>query len=301
MLDLHRLWLLRELHLRGTLAAVAEAHSYSPSAVSQQLKVLEAEAGVALLEPVGRRVRLTRPAERLVEHTEAILAILEGARADLDSAHSAIAGTVRIAVFQTAAHALLPPALDALGASFPELRVLVSDREPETALPALVAGEFDLVLLEEYPALPQRRRPDIQYHHLMADPIQLAQPGDHPYSGLEELADRPWIMEPAGSLARAWAITVCRNAGFEPDVRYETSDLLLHTHLVRTGHAVAFLPALLSVHDDPAIRLDPLPGQPTRRISVATRRGASEHPALKAIRQVLGSVAKTGDPGQRQR
>ena len=83
MLDLHRLRLLRELKHRGTLAAVAEALAYTPSAISQQLSVLETEAGVPLLERTGRRVRLTPAAERLVEHTEAILERLEQARADL--------------------------------------------------------------------------------------------------------------------------------------------------------------------------------------------------------------------------
>ena len=85
MLDLHRLRLLRELKHRGTLAAVAEALAYTPSAISQQLSVLETEAGVPLLERAGRRVRLTPAAERLVEHTEAILERLEQAQADLDA------------------------------------------------------------------------------------------------------------------------------------------------------------------------------------------------------------------------
>ena len=97
VLDLHRLRLLRELKHRGTLAAVAEALAYTPSAISQQLSVLETEAGVPLLERAGRRVRLTPAAERLVEHTEAILERLEQARADLDASAASISGTVRIA------------------------------------------------------------------------------------------------------------------------------------------------------------------------------------------------------------
>ena len=59
MLDLYRLRLLRELHRRGTITAVAQALSFSPSAISQQLATLERETGVRLLEPAGRRVRLT--------------------------------------------------------------------------------------------------------------------------------------------------------------------------------------------------------------------------------------------------
>ena len=116
MLDLHRLRLLRELKHRGTLAAVAEALAYTPSAISQQLSVLETEAGVQLLERAGRRVRLTPAAGRLVEHTEAILERLERARADLDASAASIGGTVRVAAFHTTAHAVIPAALPALAA-----------------------------------------------------------------------------------------------------------------------------------------------------------------------------------------
>ena len=74
MLDLRRLRLLRELARRGTITAVAEALSYSPSAVSQQLASLEKEAGVRLLEPAGRRVRLTPQGDHLVTPTQVLLA-----------------------------------------------------------------------------------------------------------------------------------------------------------------------------------------------------------------------------------
>ncbi|MGH1554350.1 LysR family transcriptional regulator [Streptomyces sp. L7] len=97
MFDLHRLRLLRELKHRGTLAAVAAALSYSPSAVSQQLSQLESEVGVPLLVPVGRRVRLTPQAEILVEHTEAVLKRLEEAEADIATSLTDLTGTLRIA------------------------------------------------------------------------------------------------------------------------------------------------------------------------------------------------------------
>ena len=163
MLDPHRLRLLRELKRRGTLAAVADALAYTPSAISQQLSVLEAEAGVPLLERAGRRVRLTPAAERLVEHTEAILERLEQARSDLDASAASIGGTVRVDAFHATAHAVIPVALSALAAAHPALRVEVTEREPETSLPGLIAHEFDLALLEEYPGHPQRRRPELDY------------------------------------------------------------------------------------------------------------------------------------------
>lgn len=148
MFDLHRLRLLRELKHRGTLAAVAAALSYAPSSVSQQLSQLEAEVGVPLLEPVGRRVRLTEQAEILVAHTEAVLERLERAEADIATSLTDLTGTLRIASFQTAALALVPTALSLLRDAHPHLRVHVTHMEPESALPALQARDFDLVLTE---------------------------------------------------------------------------------------------------------------------------------------------------------
>jgi DNA-binding transcriptional LysR family regulator len=288
MLDLRRLRLLRELKQRGTLAAVAEALSYTPSAISQQLSLLEAEAGVPLLEQAGRRVRLTPHAERLVEHTEAILERLEQAESDLAAATTSISGTVRMAVFQTAAHAFVPPALSALARSHPALRVEVSEQEPETALPAVVARELDLTLLEEYPGHPQPRLPELAYRHLATDPLHLAQPSACAARRLGDLARHPWIMEPAGTAARQWATTVCRSADFEPDVRYETSDMFLHARLVQTGHAIALLPSLLTTTSAvQGLHLSELPGSPARVIYTVTRRGASRHPALDALHKAL--------------
>jgi DNA-binding transcriptional LysR family regulator len=99
VLDLRRLRLLRELAHRGTLGAVAEALSYAPSTVSQQLSLLESEVGVPLLEPVGRRVRLTPQAEVLVPHTERILEELERAEAAVAASTAQVAGLVRVAAF----------------------------------------------------------------------------------------------------------------------------------------------------------------------------------------------------------
>jgi DNA-binding transcriptional LysR family regulator len=126
MFDLHRLRLLRELKHRGTLAAVAAALSYSPSSISQQLSQLESEVGVRLLEPVGRRVRLTPRAEILIAHTEAVLERLEQAEADIAASLTDLTGTLRIASFQTAALALVPTALTLLREAHPNLRIHVT-------------------------------------------------------------------------------------------------------------------------------------------------------------------------------
>ncbi|WP_190138638.1 LysR family transcriptional regulator [Streptomyces longispororuber] len=299
MFDLHRLRLLRELKHRGTLAAVATALSYAPSSVSQQLSLLEAEVGVPLLEPVGRRVRLTAQAEILVAHTEAVLERLERAEADIAASLTDLTGTFRIASFQTAALALLPTALGLLRRHHPHLRVHLTQREPEQALPALLARDFDLVVAEEYPGDPSPRPAELEQQDLLEDPLHLAVPPSagtaraaRPAAALRALAGHPWVLEPEGTAARQWATALCRAAGFEPDVRFETTDLVLHQRLVEQDHAAAFLPGLAFGARPPAVALYPLPRtRGVRRITTVVRRGRSDHPTVVACRDALRRAA----------
>ena len=115
MLDVRRLRLLRDLAYLGTIAAVAEAHSYTASAVSQQLAVLQREAGVPLLVRAGRRVTLTAAGTALVTHAEVLLGALEAADGTLAAARGGLTGPVRIGAFPSAVRTLLPSALTALG------------------------------------------------------------------------------------------------------------------------------------------------------------------------------------------
>src|SRR4051812_15262121 len=142
MLDLRRLRLLRELHARGTIAAVADALQFTPSAVSQQLAVLEREAGQPLFERAGRGVRLTDAALVLVDHAEALLDRAELAEAELAAAAGTPAGRVRIGAFQSAAHHIAAPAIGALARDAPALRCELTETEPEASLPALAVGDF---------------------------------------------------------------------------------------------------------------------------------------------------------------
>ncbi|MDX2911244.1 type 2 periplasmic-binding domain-containing protein [Streptomyces griseiscabiei] len=85
-------------------------------------------------------------------------------------------------------------------------------------------------------------------------------------------------MEPEGTLTRQWAMTLCRDAGFEPDVRFETTDLLLHQRLVEQ-HAAAFLPDLVFGGQPPTVALRRLPrGRRTGRIFTVVRQGRRRHP-----------------------
>ncbi|MDQ0277704.1 DNA-binding transcriptional LysR family regulator [Arthrobacter silviterrae] len=303
MLDVKRLRLLRELQIRGTLADVALALQYSPSAVSQQLALLEKEAGVKLLRKVGRRVQLTAQAEILVAHTAEILETLERAEADMSASLTTVAGTVRLAVFQSAALALLPELLTAMSRTYPEVRIEMTQREPETALYETWARDFDLVVAEQYPGHAAPRHPELDRVVLTTDAIRLAVPSpgvsgsvsalrSTPILDLGDTAGLPWVMEPRGAASRHWAEQACRQAGFEPDVRFETADLQAQVSLIESGHAVALLPDLMWTGRAPALTLLDLPGLPRRTVFTAARRASRRRPAILACRELLAQAAQ---------
>lgn len=313
MLDVRRLRLLSELKLRGTLAGVAEALAYTPSAVSQQLALLEKEAGVELLQKVGRRVQLTPQAEILVQHTELLLERLEIAEADMTASLTTVSGTVRVAVFQSAAHAVIPRALTLLGMEYPDLRVEITEREPELGLFEVSARDFDLVIAEQYPGHTRAHWADLDRVNLAADTLRLAVPpgaadseptaaalpgGRVTAPGIADLRDAaawPWVMEPEGTASRQWATQLCRSAGFEPDVRYETADLIAHIRLIQSGNAVGVLPDLVWSGASPTVRLLDLPGAPERTIFTAARRSSAGRPGVVAVRDALArAVDKLG-------
>jgi DNA-binding transcriptional LysR family regulator len=180
MLDLRRLRLLRELAARGTLAAVAEALSYSPSSVSQQLSELEREAGVVLLERAGRGVRLTDAAYVLVEHAEALLTRMERAEAELAATAGAVVGRVSVASVQTAAATLLPAALADLADNHPAVRVEVRHVETDESLQSLALGQVDLVVGIEYDHVPQTRHAGIEREHLFSERLLVGLARHHP-------------------------------------------------------------------------------------------------------------------------
>jgi DNA-binding transcriptional LysR family regulator len=286
VLDLKRLALLRELKLRGTIAAVATSLSYSPSAISQQLSLLESEVGVPLLVKSGRRVRLTPAAELLVEHTTGILERVELLESELGDFGQAPSGTVRLAVFQSAALGIIPQALTLLAEEHPTLRVEITQREPESALAAVWAREFDLVIAEQYPGHAAPQSEELDREPLCSDMIRLGAPTDAVQS-LRDAAHLPWVMEPRGTASRHWAEQTCRLAGFEPDVRFETADLQAHLRLVESGHAAALLPDLVWGTRAPTIRVLELPGRPRREVFTSARRSGAASAAISACRAVL--------------
>ncbi|MFJ3204204.1 LysR substrate-binding domain-containing protein [Streptomyces sp. NPDC086989] len=297
MLDVRRLRLLRELARRGTIAAVAEALAFSPSAVSQQLGVLEREAGLPLLERTGRRVRLTPAGQNLVRHAEAVLERLEQADADLAEARSGLAGALRIGAFPTAGRAIVPAALIALARRHPGLEPMVSDTDPAAVAHALRAGDLDVALVHEYDFVPAPPEPGLATQPLYREAMYLAAPvpptaspavvpGPDQGAVLRAHADAPWITATPGTLCHTMALRACQAAGFTPRIRHRVDEFPTVLALVAAGQGVAVVPQLGVVGPaDPAVSLTRLPME--RRTKVAFRSGAAAHPAVAAFAAAL--------------
>ncbi|WP_046775871.1 LysR substrate-binding domain-containing protein [Streptomyces yangpuensis] len=330
MLDVRRLRLLRELARRGTIAAVAEALSFSPSAVSQQLGVLEREAGLPLLERTGRRVRLTPAGENLVRHAEAVLERLEQADADLAEARGGLSGALRIGAFPTATRTIVPAALVALARRHPGLEPMVHETDPAAVAHALRAGDLDVALVHAYDFVPAEREPGLTTEPLYGEAMYLAEPaqgasaaaGTPGVSATSEVpgmsgapgaevcpppgqgaalrahAASPWITATPGTLCHTMTVRACQAAGFTPRVRHLMDDFAAVLALVAAGQGVAVVPQLGAAEPaDPAVHLTRLVMQ--RRTGLAFRSGAGAHPAVAAFGAALRAAVPPDLAGSR--
>jgi len=297
MLDLHRLRLLREVHGRGTVHGAARALGYTPSAISQQLSVLEREAGTPLLERIGRNVRLTAAGQVLVRHAATLLEGVEAAEAELAAvAAGRVAGVVRVAAFQSAFLRIVAPAVRALASSHPDIRVEAAELEVEQAAPALRLQQLDVMVGDEYDGQPRAVHADLHRERLLREHIRVVLPADHPEAAAERvpiarLADVAWASCHAGTGQREMQVRVCRElGGFEPDLRYSSDDFLILLELVRTTGAGALMPDLVLSHGTPglAVRL-PAEGDVGREVFMLTRR--TQTPAVVAVADALRAAA----------
>ncbi|MEU7750412.1 LysR family transcriptional regulator [Micromonospora sp. NPDC049171] len=306
MLDVRRLILLRDLARLGTIAAVAQAHSYTPSAVSQQLAALQREAGTRLLERTGRRVGLTSTADALVRHTEVILAALEAADATLAAARTGVRASVRIGAFPSAVRTLLPAALVSLARDHPALDLMITELDPVGMPTALRNRRLDVALLHDYDIAPVPPDPALDSIALLEETVFLAVPRKPEHTAAQHSAaqhsaaertrsdpisgarDAQWIVGSPGTLCHSVALHACQMAGFAPAVRHHADDFAAMLALVAAGQGVALVPQLAVAQPSPQVRLLPLAMR--RRTRVAYRRGAGGHPAVVACVAALRSA-----------
>jgi DNA-binding transcriptional LysR family regulator len=301
MLGVWRLQLLREISRRGSIKAAAEAMEITPSAVSQQLAILEREAGVQLLEKSGRRVRLTEAAQRLVRHADAITGAIAAAEADLASMQQAVTGTLRVSAFPTAARAVMPPVMTALSRLHPELRVTLRDLEADESLTALRNDEIDIAIVDDYGDGSRVTDPGLEVCEFMRDLIYLATATEAPREGrpsatgavsptprtppagearLEEFRNAFWIMDTDNSHLSRVVLQECRRLGFEPHIRSSCKDFSVIIALVEAGLGVGVLPGLALLDRPVRARVRPIAPPLARRISSVIRPERRSHPMI---------------------
>lgn len=294
MLDVRRLRLLRELARRETIAAVADAMSYTPSAVSQQLAVLEREAGVPLLERSGRRVVLTPAGEALVGHADAIVERLEQADAELAGVREGLGGPLRIGMFPSAGRTIVPAALARLERQHPRLQPMVTVVDAGRVADGLRSGELDVALVHDYDFVPAPPDDTVDTVPLLVEPMYLAYSGSADVAG-ESLAEllapwraASWITARPGTTGHAMVVRACESAGFTPRIRHHVNEFSAVLSFVEAGQGVSLVPELAVAGAPSAVRLTRLPLH--RRSRVACRRGAGGHPAVAAFVDALRAV-----------
>jgi DNA-binding transcriptional LysR family regulator len=297
MLNVQRLRVLREVVAQGSFSEAASALNYTQSAVSQAIATLESEAGVALLERDRRGVRPTSAGERLNEHAGRILAQLDAAEAELGAIAGIKGGELRMASFPTAGATLMPLAIAAFRSAHPDVSLSLVEGEPEELIPRLRDGEFDLGLIFEFEGTGQLG-PGLRSVPLFEDPMKLAMPKGHRVArqdriALEDLEEDAWVQTSEASACARHVVRICRAAGFEPRVSFESDDYLTVQGLVAAGVGVALIPQLAlsqAVSYDIAVR-ELQPDGPVRHVVAATPGSGFSLPAAGAMLEILRDTA----------
>ena len=290
-MDTRRLQLLLALSRLGSMRAVAEAHHLTTSTVSQQIAALAKDAGVDLIEPAGRRVRLTPAGRRLADHAVTILAAVDTARLDLDP-DAEPAGTLRVGGFATGIRVSLLPVLADLASSHPRVDVIVSEYEPAEAFRLLVDDDLDLALVYDYNLAPASPNPALDTVALWSTPwglgVRVDQKAGDP-ADLRDYCDAAWIVNSRNAADEDAVRTLAALTGFAPRIAHQIDSLDLVEDLILHGYGVGLLPlnrparrgvSVLRLRDPPRPReLGPAtahPGRPVSwRICVASTRLAT--------------------------
>ncbi|MFI6570530.1 LysR family transcriptional regulator [Nocardia fluminea] len=294
MFSIERLRILRELADRGTVAAVAEALSMTPSAVSQQLKVLAREAGVALLEPDGRRVRLTDAGQALVLRADDVLAAMERATAEMAHYRGSPRGQVRVASFPSGAALLLPPVLAALAGSGVELIAGDEDLPPTEASKLL--ADYDIVLTHRDERAPSMAGPRLSARVLMREPIDVVVAPDHPLAGRssvrpEELAEETWVSVRGGFPVDDVLESIATVTGVRPRIAQRLNEFRVIETLVVSGYGVALMPRYAVAHRDLSVL--PLAGVRAARVyELVARPQAHRRPAIATVLDAFETAAR---------
>jgi DNA-binding transcriptional LysR family regulator len=297
MLSLPRLTVLHAAARTGSLTLAAEALSYTPSAVSQQIALLERETGAQLLERHARGVRLTEAGRVLVEHTATVLAELEAAEDALDAVVHGEGGRLRFASFPTANAVLMPRAVAAFRPRHPGVELVLSERDRDDGLAGVAGRELDLALVYEFSLVPVIVPATVEVRPLLVDAVYIMLPERHRLARrrrlrLGELADEPWIQGVRSGSTLDVLPMAARAAGFEAQVVFRTDDQTTVRGLVAAGLGIAMVPSLIVASLPPGVVVLPLDEPALTRTVMVALPSARPLPAAMAMVAALEAAAK---------
>ncbi|MGW9631632.1 LysR family transcriptional regulator [Agromyces sp. NPDC055520] len=291
-MDVRRLDLLRELAERGSVTAVAEATGRTPSAVSQQLKVLEREAGMPLTERSGRGVVLTSAGHALARSAADVAIALERATALWDEFRNAPGGEVSLLTFPTIGATLLPAVLADL-AQIAGLVVHATDLDPELAEFADLTSDFDIVLAHTMPGVLPWGGRGLKAVPLLTEPLDIGLPADHRLAGRahltpSDLVGETWLGVPPGFPFERILHAIEQRAGQRATVSQRFSDMRIIEAFIEAGLGIAFVPRFTSGAVPDSIVLKPLRGvASSRQIVALVRPDVAERLAVRTVLDVL--------------
>jgi DNA-binding transcriptional LysR family regulator len=293
MIELPALVSLRAVATHGSVVAAAESLGYTPSAVSQQVKRLEKQTGVPLLERVGRGVMLTRHGRHLVEAGTRLLADLEQVESGLHRQAGAVAGRLRVTAFSTAMRGLVAPVVRRLRDAHPDLVLALTEREPWDTVDLVASGQTDVGVVHSWGDLPLAIPDHLTTTPLADDVADVVVARDHPLAGRSrvsprDLADEAWIATPEGTICRQWLTRMYDGTGRLPLIAHTSMEFDSHLALVRAGLGIALVPRLgRQTLGDDLVALSAHDPEPTREIVAVHRRSMSESPAVQAVLSAL--------------
>ncbi|MEU0545572.1 LysR family transcriptional regulator [Nocardia sp. NPDC005978] len=296
MIDVGALRALRSVADLGTLAQAAEELGFTASAVSQQIKRLERQLGVAVLAPAGRKVVLTPAGQVIVDSAPEVFQALERcvAAAQLVS-QGEPTGTLRVVAFSTAIRGLLAPTIARLSARYPDVQVRITEQDPDRALHSVDAGTADLALVHDADGLSAALPSSLTQRLVYTDLGDVVMARTHPLARLDrpltcaDLAGHAWVTSPPGSVCHQWFRRLFAEAREDPDVRHLIDDFATQLSLVASGQVIALIPRLARppMGEELVPRL--LRRPPKREVYAAWRCSADSSPAIQALLAELSS------------
>ena len=293
MIDLDALVSLRAVDSHGSVVAAAEALGYTPSAISQQVKRLERQAGVPLLERVGRGVMLTSHGRHLVDAGGRLLTDLEEIESGLHQVAGTVAGHLRLAVFSTATRGLVAPVIRDVLAAHPGLTLALTEREPWDTVDLVASGQTDIGVVHSWGDVPLAIPDHLMTSVLAHDVADVIVPSDHRLAGRtrvspHDLVDEGWIATPEGTICRQWLLRMYDGTGRLPRIAHQSMEFASHLALVRAGLGVALIPRLGRQPLGPDLVAVPVHRPvPTREIMAVHRRSMADSPAVQVVIDAL--------------